>query len=173
MNEKEMTESLKKGNIAAYRQLFIQYYTTIQRFLNKFVGSNDVASDITQDIFMKVWINRQRLDPNKSIKSYLYVLAKNEALNHMKRASLTADKLTYDSLISNDNIEQHVEYIELRTVLENRIVAMPPQRRLIFRMSRYSQLSNQEIAEKLNISVRTVEKHLELAKKDLENIKPA
>lgn len=171
MTEKELTESIKKGNTAAYRQLFLQYYVIILRFLERLVGES--ASDIAQDIFMKVWINRQRLDPDKSIKSYLYVLAKNEALNHIKRSGRYSDGSINEDLPSCENIEQKVEYIELRTALENRIEAMPPKRKLIFRMSRYSQMSNQEIADTLNLSVRTVEKHLELARKDIEDIKPA
>lgn len=173
MTEKELTEGIKRGNSATYRQLFLQYYAIILRFLQKFVGQSEAASDMAQDIFMKVWINRHRLDPDKSIKSYLYTLAKNEALNYMKRARHAINSTLSDDLPASDKTENLVEYVELRTALGRKIDEMPPMRKLVFQMSRYSQLSNQDIADKLNISVRTVEKHLELARKDIENIKPA
>ena len=129
---------------------------------------NHMAEDIAQNIFMKLWIHREKLDSTQSLKNYLFVLAKHEIFNIFK-----AKRTTMLSLLPQLNdrdiedrgysIEEQYNYAELN------ISKMPPQRQLIFRMSRCEHLSNREIAERLGLSVRSVDKHIELALKDLHN----
>lgn len=170
MTEREIISGLKESSIAAYRQLFMEYWSVIRRFLSKMLNDNILAEDIAQNIFMKVWLNRKKLDENKSIKTYLYVLAKNEAINHIKRESrsISLSDAVYVPLTSET--QETLDFRELDGIIRRRIALMPSQRRMIFEMSRRENLSNKEIAEKLNISVRTVEKHIELALKDLKNV---
>lgn len=170
MTEREIISGLKESSIAAYRQLFMEFWSVIRRFLSKMLNDNILAEDIAQNIFMKVWLNREKLDENKSIKTYLYVLAKNEAINHIKRESrsISLSDAVYVPLTSET--QETLDFRELDGIIRRRIALMPSQRRMIFEMSRRENLSNKEIAEKLNISVRTVEKHIELALKDLKNV---
>jgi len=176
MTEKELVEGIMKGSSAVFRQMFLQYYVIIFRFIDRFVHNHDSAKDIAQDIFMKVWVNRHRLNPEQSIKSYLYVLAKNAALNHIKHESHKSeswDVETLENVEDSRGADSALQFIELSDVVRQKIDSMPPQRQTVFRMSRYSQMSNKEIAETLGLSVRTVEKHLELAKKDMQTISMA
>ena len=145
-----------------------------------------VAEDIAQNIFMKVWLNREKLDAAKSIRNYLFVLAKHEIYNYFRTKSRTFTTLKEaiaqteskggGNLPSRNEIEEKLDLTETAEQVEIIVGKMPPQRQQIFRMSRFEHMPSREIAEQLNLSVRTVDKHLELALKELRkylNIIPA
>ena len=157
-SDSSLISAVKKGDKGAYEQLFVRYYPTLLRFIHGMLKDNHMAEDIAQNIFMKLWIHREKLDSTQSLKNYLFVLAKHEIFNIFK-----AKRTTMLSLLPQLN------YAELNELLIKNISKMPPQRQLIFRMRRCEHLSNREIAERLGLSVRSVDKHIELALKDLHN----
>lgn len=173
MDEQEIIIGIKKGNPAAYRQLFLKYYPTIYRFLLRLTHDEETAKDIAQEIFMKIWINRSCLDPKLSVKNLIFVMAKNAAFNYLKSKGRLAVNIEDKDFADNKTCEANLEYSELKSSLDQRIDAMPEQRKRIFTMSRYQQMSNKEIADKLGLSVRTIEKHLELALRDIKDIYPS
>ena len=168
----ELIAALLSGRdgVLAYERIFHRYYPMVSGFIRGILKDDVMAEDVAQNIFMKLWINRFRLKENTCLRSWLYVLAKNEALNILrsKRAnSIVLQPDVQETKISESTVEDWYNYVETNTRLRNDIESMPPQRRMIFNMSRYENLSNLEIAIRLNLSVRTVEKHIELALKDL------
>ena len=173
-NDSELISAIIRGDVGAYEQLFVRYYPTLLRFIHGMLKDNHMAEDIAQNIFMKLWIHREKLDSTQSLKNYLFVLAKHEIFNIFK-----AKRTTMLSLLPQLNdrdiedrgysIEEQYNYAELNELLIQNISKMPPQRQLIFRMSRCEHLSNREIAERLGLSVRTVDTHIELALKDLHS----
>lgn len=173
MDEQEIIIGIKKGNPAAYRQLFLKYYPIIYRFLLRLTHDEETAKDIAQEIFMKIWINRSCLDPKLSVKNLIFVMAKNAAFNYLKSKGRLAVNIEDKDFADNKTCEANLEYSELKNSLDQRIDAMPEQRKRIFTMSRYQQMSNKEIADKLGLSVRTIEKHLELALRDIKDIYPS
>ncbi len=128
---------------------------------------NHMAEDIAQNIFMKLWIHREKLDSTQSLKNYLFVLAKHEIFNIFKAKRTTMLSLL-PQLSDRDiedrgySIEEQYNYAELNELLIQNISKMPPQRQLIFRMSRYEHLSNREIAERLGLSVTGSERSSQL-----------
>ena len=88
-HEKELLRQLIRGDIAGYEVLFHKYYPTFFAFIKGMTKETVVAEDITQNIFMKVWLNRERLDAAKSIRNYLFVLAKHEIYNYFRTKSRT------------------------------------------------------------------------------------
>ena len=162
-SDSSLISAVKKGDKGAYEQLFVRYYPTLLRFIHGMLKDNHMAEDIAQNIFMKLWIHREKLDSTQSLKNYLFVLAKHEIFNIFK-----AKRTTMLSLLPQLNdrdiedrgysIEEQYNYAELNELLIQ-----------IFRMSRCEHLSNREIAERLGLSVRSVDKHIELALKDLHN----
>lgn len=160
---------IKNGDQAAYKQLFLNYYSTICRFLFRIVNDFNAAEDVAQGIFMKVWLNRSNLDETKPIKNLLYVMAKKAALNLLRqKKSLNIADSDYRHLESGSYSDDYIIYKESFESVANCVSAMPEQRKKIFMMSRVEQLPNKEIAKLTNLSVRTVEKHLELALKDIK-----
>lgn len=186
-HEKELLRQLIRGDIAGYEVLFHKYYPTFFAFIKGMTKETVVAEDITQNIFMKVWLNRERLDAAKSIRNYLFVLAKHEIYNYFRTKSRTFTTLKEaiaqteskgggGNLPSRNEIEEKLDLAETAEQVEIIVGKMPPQRQQIFRMSRFEHMPSREIAEQLNLSVRTVDKHLELALKELRkylNIIPA
>ena len=152
-SDSSLISAVKKGDKGAYEQLFVRYYPTLLRFIHGMLKDNHMAEDIAQNIFMKLWIHREKLDSTQSLKNYLFVLAKHEIFNIFK-----AKRTTMLSLLP-----------QLNDLSIKHISTTPPPPQLIFRMSRCEHLSNREIAERLGLSVRSVDKHIELALKDLHN----
>jgi len=169
-SERDLIEGLISGDMASYKKLFESKYTTFYTFIKGMVKQVCVAEDITQNIFMKVWINRTKLNRSQSIHNYLYVLAKNEVRDYFRLKSNSA----HDEV--NENLQPFVEdlegLIDVKLIKEQVAFAvsqMPDKRQQIYILSREKMLSNKEISELLNLSVRTVERHIFLALKDIRN----
>lgn len=138
-----------------------------------------IAEDITQNIFLKVWLNREKLDETKSIRNYLFVLAKHEVYNYFRskdHSVLSLRDVIIDASTGggmptsrSNETEEQIELRETIHLVESVVQKMPPQRQHIFRLSRFEHLPSKEIATRLNLSVRTVDKHLELALRELRN----
>ena len=161
---------LIKGNVSAYEFLFRKYYGTVYCFVRNMLKDSSAAEDIAQNIFMRIWLNRASLHPDKPIKHLLFVMAKNEALDvlkskYSKSALLSTD--VHDKELENGDADKRVMMLETASGIKDIIAKLPPQRRTVFVLSRYNNLSNKEIAGRLGLSVRTVEKHLELALREL------
>ena len=168
-HEEELLRQLIRGDIAGYEVLFHKYYPTFFAFIKGMTKETVVAEDITQNIFMKVWLNRERLDAAKSIRNYLFVLAKHEIYNYFRTKSRTFTTLK-EAIAQAESKGGGIQQVAADGFAHH------PQRQQIFRMSRFEHMPSREIAEQLNLSVRTVDKHLELALKELRkylNIIPA
>lgn len=155
---------------AAFERLFHRYYPMVLNFTKALVKNPVVAEDIAQNSFMKLWLNRFSLQPDLSVKNYLCVISRNESINYLRSGqarNVTLGAQQEPRLQDDPTAEDWLNYAETNTILKTNIEALPPQRRAVFMMSRYEHMSNVEIAVKLNLSVRTVEKHIELALKDL------
>ncbi|MCQ2113496.1 MAG: RNA polymerase sigma-70 factor [Bacteroidaceae bacterium] len=162
---------LKQGDYEAFELFFSRYRSKYYYFILKLVKDNDVAQDIVQNIFMKLWVNRENLDENLALPAYLYVMAKHEICNHF-RAIRNHKTSAIDegcmSLVTNlATPYEDLTFAELSEKVNKLIDALPPKRRRIFKMSRIEHIKAQDIANELGISVRTVEKHLELALRTL------
>lgn len=159
-----------KSDIQAYERIFHKYYPMILNFVKGMLKDDGKAEDVAQNIFMKLWLNRHSLTPNQSLKNYLCVMARNESLNVLKSKhfkSIVVSPVLPEIPNKGQSAEDMLNYFETNARLLSDIESMPQQRRTIFKMSRYEHLSNMEIAVRLNLSVRTVEKHIELALRDL------
>lgn len=169
MSDGELTAAVRDGDDRAFNALFLRWYPQVAKFLTLLVKNPEQAEDLAQGVFMKVWLYRDRLDPSKSLKNYLFVLARNAALDvfKSKRHLVMADTATAPERPSQEMTEFNAEYTEANSLIRKLVNDMPPQRRQIFQMSRFQQLSHEEIARELNLSVRTVEKHIQLALQDI------
>lgn len=154
---------IKKGNKLAFSQLFRLYYPKIFSFINQLLKDRLLAEEITQDVFLRLWINREKLNPDLSFDSYLFTIAKNIVFNFFKKKEIEQRYIDH-TLQSFDTeyveVEEDFYCKDLLAIIEQAVSEMPPQQQKVFRLSREEGLLHAEIAEKLGISKRTVEKHI-------------
>ena len=149
---------------AEFKHLFDKYFDTIRSFIFYRCGDTDAASDMAQDIFMKVWEKRELLT-NDIIKSLLYKMANDLVISNYRKDTSRTDyeqSMEYqtDSPLSP---EDELAFEELSSSYANTLEKMPEGQRVVFLMSRNEDLKYHEIAECLNISVKAVEKRMSAA----------
>lgn len=164
----ETIKALREGEHLAYEQLFDNYYDALCRYAYSILRDMDEAEDIVQKTFCKLWDQREALDIQSSIKSYLYRMVHNESLNkaqqHKNRQEHNLNYLSYTDQ-SPDTVSEHMAASELQTAIDKALDGLPAQCRKVFEMSRVQQLSYAEIAKELSISTNTVENHVSKALK--------
>ena len=165
---------LANGSHEAFDVLFTRYYPVVKSFLAGFIKDEDMASDMAQDIFFKVWINRETIAQVTSFKAYLFRMAKNLIFDYYEHNAI---KEKYDHRQQQEArnyysglIEEELYARELSLLIDITVDKMPLQRKRVFTMSRKDGFSNDEIAQRLHISKRTVENHITQALNDLRKI---
>ncbi|MCB1148100.1 MAG: RNA polymerase sigma-70 factor, partial [Leptospiraceae bacterium] len=150
-------------NASEFRDVFSQYIQAIRNFLYFKTGSQEMAEDLAQDTFVKLWENRKGID-KRTVKAYLYTIANNLAINQLKRNQLNFkfqnQVFEYSEKANPQFLMEMKEYEQkLTRVLEQ----MPEGSREVFLMNRLEDLKYREIAENLGISVKAVEKRMSKA----------
>lgn len=147
------------GDMKAFKMLFDDYYEKLAYFAFQYLKDKDSAEDVVQELFSNLWINRHKLSVQKSISAYLYGAVRNACLNQLKHRkvkeayfSTSMTSMDYDSYIPNK-----IDAEMLDQLIQSCISALPAERQKIFLLSREQDLKYKEIAEKLGISVKTVE----------------
>lgn len=156
---------LKQGDRSALNDLFQAIYSDLLQYAKRYVDREQDAQDILQDAFLHLWRRRDGLDPSRSLKSLLFVSVRNRALNHVRDAARRTNRQTtmdrQPSTLPSPEQESEAELLGNR--IRGWIDQLPERRREAFRLSRYHGLSYKEVARVMDISVRTVERHIQLA----------
>jgi RNA polymerase sigma-70 factor (ECF subfamily) len=163
-------EKLAEGNQDAFRRLFMTYYPKVKRFIGYFVKSEAVAEDLSQDVFESVWTNREYLPNIKSLNAWLFGMAKNKSISYLNHKAVEEIYVSSYVDLQEYGMEEEIDAKELELLVLLTVEKMPEQRRRIFEMSRIRNLKSTEIAEKLNLSKKTVENHLNLALREIKQV---
>ena len=154
--DEELVEAIKENNHAAFKILYYRYFQKLIRFALYRLHSIETARDLVQELFFKVWTGRERLNPQKSIKAYLYKSLNNLIINHLKLSS-TQTSLLSDLDESKIKAEEKQEY---KIDIKNAIERLPEKLKTVFILSRVEGYKYTEIAEICDISVKAVEKRM-------------
>lgn len=162
--EKELLEAVAAGSEKAFRRLVEQYWRHVYFNVLTLVKSAETAQELTQDIFLKIWLQRDKLSAVTNFRTYIYVVARNQVISALRKkitgtVAIDASVIREDILLPDLQMEGKDAY----RVLKEGIEQLTPQQRLIFNLSRAEGLSHEQIAERLNISKNTVKVHLVLA----------
>lgn len=156
-------------NKPLFEQLFKAHFVHLCNFANQFVQDSDSAKDITQKVFINLWESREKIDPQKAIQSYLFTSVRNRCLNYIrdqkKYRSHVLDVEIADLEIGFEEVDSGIS--ELKEKVAEALNTLPEKCRLVFEMSRYKNMKYREIAEELDVSVKTVEAHMSKALKNL------
>jgi RNA polymerase sigma-70 factor (ECF subfamily) len=170
-DDKELYLKLKEGNEQAFKVLFQKYYSPMCHFASQFLKDSEMAEEIVQDMFVRIWEKRELLNIETSVKHYFFRSVRNHCLNQIQHQKIRTQYAGMVMESSYREIDQEQYYIEVDLIerIEKSIDSLPAKRQKIFRLSREQGLKYKEIAEELNISVKTVEAQMGLALKYLRN----
>jgi len=170
--EKHIIEDLRSGRENAYRQLFEKYYQRLVVFAYKYLEDLESARDIVQEFYLDLYESRQSISIQTSLKSYLYNAVKNRCLNQVKHMQVMEKyrntKRSEASVLDSD-IEEIIDALDLEARVYEIVSTLPEKCRQIYIMSRVDGKRNREIADELNLSIRTVETQISKALKSLKN----
>lgn len=159
---------IREGDKLAFRHLFEMYFTPLCRFMHIYVRETSIVEELALDIFTYVWETRKTLQIQISFKAYLFQAARNKCLNELRRKKRTIS-LDLEELDIEETNVMSLETEELYQLIQEAVMALPDKCKEIFQLSRLDNLTNQEIASQLNISVKTVEAQITKALKRVKS----
>jgi RNA polymerase sigma-70 factor (ECF subfamily) len=156
----------EKLNLDNIEELFKSHYKALCNAANRIVKDRDAAEDIVQDVFIKLWNKKDEISIDSSIKGYLFKAITNASLNYLESNKISKYKIEIDhahpSVFAMEE-EHGMVTQELEQRLDHAINSLPPKCRAIFILSRFEEMKYQEIANHLDISVKTVENQMGIA----------
>jgi len=169
-DDKVYVECLKKDDFTAFDALFHKYSENLYAFALSITRDSFAAEEVTQLVFLKVWEKRAQINEHLSFKSFLFSVAYHETISWLRKEHSEKRRIgEYGQIIvsQTNETEQVVEFRSMELIAESLINELPMKRKEIFLLSREQGFSNKEIAEKLNLSVKTVENQMTSALKYL------
>lgn len=170
--EAKLLKDLKKGNHEAFKRIFDHYSNQLLKFSISYLKDRQVAEDIVQEVFFKIWVNRKTIKTDTSFQAYLFTITLNAVRKHFNKQT-RQQEVKHDILgdlygLSSD-LDDHSDFESLQEKLDELIDRMPDRRRTVFIMKKIDGKSLKEIASELDIAQKTVEYHISEAMKFLKS----
>lgn len=177
--ELQLFFEMKLGSNSSFNYFFESYYSGLCIYANKYTGDLSTSEEVVQDIFVRFWEKRQSIDIENSVRLYLFKAVYNQCMNFMKHKKIE-NNFRWQNTFEADNLPEGQWSLfnesELRYVLDQALSRLPARCKEIFELSRFDNLKNKEIAEKLRITEKTVEnqitKALKILRKELKDFLP-
>lgn len=179
LSDKELSSLIRKGDKEAFTSAYQRYSKQLYALSLRYLMDKSMAEDAVQHVFVKLWELHSHLEVSISLKNYLYTMAKNYVLNQIRsQKSIIAHnyKMSQSEYIQvyEDNLSEAIENKETLSHFYNAVNKLPEQKRMVCLMKLEGKFSNQEIADRMNISINTVKTHyaqsLKILKQHLEKI---
>lgn len=161
---------LQAGDTAAFERVFESYYHRLYSFINQYVYDSEVAKNILQDVFLILWEKKSILLDDSNLSAWLYTVSKNKALKYLRHKEYVTGHVEISLLRQSENMlnataldsidTSEFAFREIEKIIEHTLSLMPEQVQTVFNLSRFENLKNREIAEKLDISEKTVEANI-------------
>lgn len=173
LSDEQLLQELARGECKAFDELYMRYAPHVEAFAFCLLKNRSESEDLTHDIFLKIWENRDSIQHVRSLRNYLFRMTRNAIFDLFERKNVRLRyerrHLSVEELVSED-LGSRIASEDLLLIIEMAVEQMPEQRRRVFRMSRYEKRSYQEIAQELGISTKTVEYHIRTALAELKKI---
>jgi len=168
----ELFDQIQTGDQVAFELLFSIYFARLNDFAKKVVKDDVISQDIVQDVFVKVWENKAKIE-SLNIEAYLFKLVRNRCIDYIKHLKVLNNRMQEIQISANFEELYRIDFIgnepyilieqEFKTKIEKIVQSLPQRCREVFILSRMEGLKNKEIAEKLDINIKNVERHLSRA----------
>lgn len=179
MTEDQLWNAVVKGDDGKFRELFDLFYPVLCVYAKQYTQHNEVNEDIVQNVFVSLWESRRKIIIGTSIRNYLAVSVRNQCFDYLRRDERMKQYIDYEHLNNLNQASNNEELLlltELQDLLAKTLAQLPEPYRIVFEMHRMEGKDYAEIAEKLNISVRTAKRYnaatTELLKKNLQDYLP-
>lgn len=174
-SEVELVNELRHGSHVAFEQLYRRYAPRLTMKLISLLRDEELAGDVLQDLFIKLWEIRELIEPEQSLRGYLYTIASNMAKDKF-RSSMTRQLFIQSEFGDeeiHDSVNQFIDQKELRIAIEKALEKLPPRQREVYTLFKLEGLSYKEIQDRLNISKPAVNRLIqEAGKKMKEYLQP-
>jgi RNA polymerase sigma-70 factor (family 1) len=161
-------------DVDAYKKLFFFFFLPLKSFSFSILKSKEIAEEVVSDIFVEIWAKRRQLPDIEDLKIYLYISVRNASLRRLHQAQKTSvlslDHLEVEFASPDPDAETYLITNELAEKIEQAIESLPPQCKIIFKMAKQDNLKYKEIAQLLNISVKTIDNQLSTALKKIASV---
>lgn len=168
MEERTDIILLKSSDERAFERIYQRHWLKVYRFTGLFLADRQDREDILQGVFMRLWKMRARLDEDKDLDPLLFVITRNHIFKSF-RSKVNLERLEAAMLMSSEDSAQNVEVKDLREKIDALISMLPERQKEAFTMSRYEGASYKQIADKMGISEKGVEKHISTAIRSIKN----
>lgn len=164
-DDKPLVSRLKRGDKKAFEEIFRKYREKVYYFAIRYYNIPEDAKNVVQDVFIKLWEERSNIKEELSLNNYIYTITKNHLFNVQRKKinEKAYRKYIIDHLVQVPNLENELIYADLKEKIDQVIEILPPQRKKVFLMVNVEGLSNREVADIMNLSIRTIEVHKSLA----------
>lgn len=165
-NEAELLARAAIGDQRAFTEVFEAYYNRLGTYVLKMTKSLEISEEIVQDTFIKIWHRRANLPEIKSFSSYIFILCRNQVLDHLrKRAREKLQAVELEKFLVGEAESAYAEHPSevYRSLIDQVVSKLPEQRKRVYMLSRYDRLKHYQIAQQLGISQETVKKHIQYA----------
>ncbi|MEP3388145.1 MAG: RNA polymerase sigma-70 factor [Reichenbachiella sp.] len=171
LSEDRLVLMVKGGSHTAFEKLYEAYCHRLFKFAMKLLREQAYAEEVVQFVFLKVWENRERLNPELSFSAYVFQIAKNQILKTIKlrKDSFHAIEHVSKDLLGYSHVDEEINHNVVSDELGKVLNALPEQRRKVFVLSRFDGLAIKEIAKEMKLSVHTVKRHMNLALKSVRS----
>lgn len=166
-------EEIRESNKRAFDDLFRSTYPQLIKFAASYTKEKSSASDIVQDSFVSLWQNRTVIDPNQSLKAYLYRIVRNRSLNYLRNRSAEmtqSEIIVEDKLQPPEQVDSRENVNDLSEKFGEWIEQLPERQQEAFELSRFEGLSHTEIATVMEVSPKTVNNHIVAALRQLRSL---
>lgn len=157
----DLWNRIQAGDKSALKALFELHYPGICQTIHRYVADRALVEDLAQEVFVRFWEKRQQITITVSVQAYLRRMAVNEALAWLRRHKHWEEELTPDMSAGLDHsAEDQFMHGEMQRSIAEAIDTLPPKCRTVFQLSRFEELTYQEIADQMGISIKTVENQM-------------
>jgi len=159
-SDEALMEDLRAGNLAAFRTLYDRHHRRVFNFLLRFLGDRQTAEDLLQETFLRVFASREAYRPTAAFRTWLFTIARNLLVDHSRRAFARPEDLDAEALQTmadpSPNPLTRLEGLDLEERLQTAITRLPPFQREVVLLSRFADLSHEEIAQVTGASAGAV-----------------
>ena len=171
--ERELLNQLTLDDEQAFATLFHSYKNKVYGFILGITSSKEISKDIVQDVFLKIWKMRHSAHEIENFNAFIYRIARNAALDHLKRASRESTVLSHLSVILNEHTSndpfEDIKASEIKVKYETALQKLPRQQRLVYELKHLEGIEYAEIAKKLSLSIPTIRSHFRNALNSLKS----